>query len=111
MRAPVTRALPVLDAARPASAATRPCAISGSANGDSDGCSELSPRHAALLAAGWTRRFAAAPPRLEEMSRTYGEMGFAVLHEPLDDALLGGDCAGCAPARAGFRVIYTRKEP
>jgi hypothetical protein len=79
--------------------------------GDAAACTELSPRHHALEADGWTRRFAAAPPRLEEMSRTYAEIGLAVLHEPLDDSLLDAGCTGCAPARATFRVIYTRKEP
>jgi hypothetical protein len=74
-------------------------------------CTELSPRHDELLAGGWQRRFAAAPPRLGEMTDVYRSMRLAVLHEPLDNGLLGDGCAGCAPARAAFRVIYTREEP
>jgi hypothetical protein len=82
-----------------------PCAAPAGA------CTELSPRHADLEADGWVRRFAAGPPRLEEMTQVYRDMGLMVRHEPLDDGLLADACSGCAPARAGFRVIYTREQP
>ncbi|MFW6078632.1 MAG: hypothetical protein ACODAE_03370 [Gemmatimonadota bacterium] len=58
---------------------------------------------------GWTRRFVAAPPRLDEIVGLYRSMGREVRVEPLDEEDLREACAGCALALALFRVVYTRK--
>jgi hypothetical protein len=71
----------------------------------------VAARDAALVAAGWQRRFVAAPPRLQEMTELYSDLGLAVRHEPLDDTDLSDDCGGCILARTLFRIIYTRTIP
>ncbi|HEX6135907.1 MAG TPA: hypothetical protein VFZ24_18180 [Longimicrobiales bacterium] len=64
-----------------------------------------------LERAGWTRRFAAAPPRLDEMIELYRSLGLEVRLEPVDPATLDADCAGCFAAAAATRIIYTRGLP
>jgi hypothetical protein len=69
------------------------------------------PPPAALEAAGWMRRFAAAPPRLSEMVELYRTLGHEVHLEPLGQDEYGADCDDCAAARVAFRTIYTRRLP
>lgn len=82
------------------------------------------PAHApvGLDAEGWVRRFAAAPPRLDEMVELYRALGHEVRLEPLgrddrggtieptDDTAPPVGCAGCDAALAAFRTIYTRRQ-
>jgi hypothetical protein len=126
---PRSRPLPVLldHAGGPASAESTP---SGGACATGIGNAGLASRNAlrsALEAEGWTWRFAAASPRLEEMADLYRSLGHEVRLEPLgagesigaidpvDDAgptgapLGPADCTGCDEARAAFRTIYTRR--
>jgi hypothetical protein len=65
----------------------------------------------ALEREGWTRRFVAAPPRLQEMSELYAALGLEVRHEPLGEADLRVECGDCVLAQAVFRIIYTREMP
>jgi hypothetical protein len=58
---------------------------------------------------GWTRRFAAAPPRLDEMIALYRSLGLEVRDEPLDPRGPEPDCAGCIVAAGSSRVIFTRE--
>lgn len=58
---------------------------------------------------GWTRRFVAAPPRLDEMVALYGSLGFDVRVEPLDAGELDDDCADCLTGEAP-RIVYTRRQ-
>jgi hypothetical protein len=60
---------------------------------------------------GWTRRFAASPPRLHEMVELYRELGLEVRVEPLDAAAAAALCAGCETAAGATRMIYTRQKP
>lgn len=65
-------------------------------------------RDEALAADGWTRRFIGGPPRLAEMIELYRAIGHEVRTEPLKEADLEDQCAGCALALSLFRVVYTR---
>ncbi len=65
-------------------------------------------REQELLQAGWVRRFAAEPPRLDEMIQLYRSLGLEVCAEPLDQGDFADDCAGCVNAAAAARVIFTR---
>lgn len=66
-------------------------------------------RDAALAVDGWARRFIGGPPRLREMIELYEDLGQEVHTEPLHDADLEDDCAGCAVALSFFRIVYTRR--
>jgi hypothetical protein len=68
-------------------------------------------RDAELVRAGWSRRFTAAPPRLQEMAELYRSFGLEVHLEPLAGTDFTGDCAGCHAAAAAARTIYTREAP
>lgn len=60
---------------------------------------------------GWTRRFVAAAPRLEEVVELYESMGYEVRLEP---AAARGDGPGCVPCEPGFaesKIVYTRPRP
>lgn len=57
---------------------------------------------------GWTRRFVAAPPRLQEAVELYRELGLEVRLERPGPEDLAEVCEGCLAAAALFRVIYTR---
>lgn len=65
-------------------------------------------REAALLEAGWVRRFVAAPPRLEEVVGVYRSLGHEIRIEPLDVDGLDARCVGCGPGLAECRAVYTR---
>lgn len=65
-------------------------------------------RNAELGRDGWARRFIGSPPRLAEMIDLYRELGQEVHTEPLEDADLEHDCAGCTVALSLFRIVYTR---
>lgn len=66
---------------------------------------------AALLEAGWTRRFTALGRRLEEAAELYRQLGFEVLLEPADpeEQVSAGaeSCRQCF-VTAYARTIYTR---
>ena len=66
-------------------------------------------RDAALASEGWVRRFVASPPRLRESRDLYESMGLEVHLDPITEAELREECAGCALALGFFRVIYTRE--
>ncbi len=66
-------------------------------------------REGQLARAGWTRRFIAGPPRLEEAVELYETLGYEVRLEPVSSEELREECEGCALAPALFRVIYTRR--
>lgn len=66
-------------------------------------------REGASAREGWTRRFVAAPPRLEEAAALYRSMGYEVRLERVPLPELREDCAGCPLARGLLRVIYTRR--
>ena len=57
----------------------------------------------------WERRFAAAPPRLQEMVMLYESLGYEVRLEPITPAELPPSCDNCAVALALSRAIYTRR--
>lgn len=57
---------------------------------------------------GWTRRFVAAPPRLEEASALYRSLGLEVRLEKVEQSELPPGCDDCQAAILLFRVIYTR---
>ena len=57
----------------------------------------------------WERRFAAAPPRLQEMVTMYESLGYEVKLEPITAAELPPSCDNCAMALALSRAIYTRR--
>jgi len=63
---------------------------------------------AELLSDGWTRRFIAAPPRLQEAVALYESLGFEVHLEPMTPEELREECRDCGLAVYLFRVIYTR---
>lgn len=65
-------------------------------------------RETELMRDGWTRRFVAAPPRLEEMMALYRSLGLEVTDEPVDQTTLDADCSGCFTAAAASRIIFTR---
>jgi hypothetical protein len=60
---------------------------------------------------GWERRFAALPPRLDEMSELYRALGFEVRLEPVGRDELPEQCGECPTALALARVLYTRRRP
>jgi hypothetical protein len=66
-------------------------------------------REARLAAEGWTRRFAAAAPRVKEHVETYESLGLEVRLEPILPDELAPECGHCALALGLFRVIYTRR--
>lgn len=68
-------------------------------------------RDAALARAGWTRRFEAAPPRLDEVKALYESLGLEVLLDGVSPDELPEGCGGCSLAPALFRVVYTRRRP
>ncbi len=65
-------------------------------------------RDTELAREAWTRRFSAAPPRLQEFQGLYHSLGLEVLLDPLLPGELADECEGCAVALSLFRVIYTR---
>jgi hypothetical protein len=68
-------------------------------------------RDAALAAEGWTRRYMATMPRIEEGEELYRQLGFEVrLEHPVTDELRE-ECGDCRLALELFRVLYTRKAP
>jgi hypothetical protein len=67
------------------------------------------PREDELARDGWTRRFVAAPPRLDEMVALYRSLGLDVTLEPLDAREIDIDCAGCVSSGADARIIFTRE--
>jgi hypothetical protein len=71
----------------------------------------LSDRDADLVEHGWTRRFVAAPPRLQEVADLYRELGHEVRLEPVRQDELGSSCEDCALALSLFRTVYTREKP
>jgi hypothetical protein len=71
----------------------------------------VSAREAELEREGWVRRFAAPAERLPEAAALYASLGLEVRLEPLSSAAVQYECAGCAPALATQRVIYTRRLP
>ncbi len=75
--------------------------------------SEASQRDAAMLAAGWRRRFVATRARAEEMREQYEAMGFSVeLCDVAPELLNEGNpderCAGCCDALDQDVVVYTK---
>ena len=67
-----------------------------------------SPRDAELSTLGWTRRFSAGSPRLEEAVEQYQALGFEVLLEPVDTRP-GAGCTTCIAENPDLvKVIYTR---
>ncbi len=76
-----------------------------------DGGAPAGPELIALRRApptGWTRRFAAAPPRLQEMVTLYESLGYEIRLEPLGSEDTPPTCGDCTIASALARVIYTR---
>lgn len=65
-------------------------------------------REAGLTARGWTRRFVAAPPRLQEVAELYAALGYEVRFEQVDGEELADQCPSCALAARLLRVVYTR---
>jgi hypothetical protein len=67
---------------------------------------------------GWTMRFVAGEPRLNEAAALYRNSGFEVRFEPLPKGMQCGDCAGeetegvCSVCYDGFedqyKLIFTR---
>jgi hypothetical protein len=66
-------------------------------------------RDLALAREGWTRRFMAVGPRMEEAVLLYQQLGFEVLLEPPAAEDLREECGDCRLALDLFRVLYTRK--
>ncbi len=64
-----------------------------------------------LAGEGWTRRFIGGPPRLQEMTELYRELGKEVLLDPLQAEELHAGCEGCVLALSFFRAVYTRSRP
>ncbi len=70
---------------------------------------QKSPRDKELHEQGWTRKFAAAEPRLSEARNDYEELGFEVLLEPLDPCPQDPSCTTCLLEDSDLiKVIYTR---
>jgi len=70
-----------------------------------------SPRDKELIAAGWTRRFAASEPRRSEAVAEYRDLGFEVLVEPVDLCPADGTCTICLAENPDYvKVIYTRPQ-
>ena len=65
-------------------------------------------RDTRLAERGWTRRFTAASPRLEEMVTLYESTGHEVRIEPIEDAEVAAVCRACELARQAS-VVYTRR--
>ena len=63
-----------------------------------------------LAREGWTRRFVAAPPRLQEAASLYESLGYEVHLEPITREELQAECEDCHLAAQLFRVIYTRRK-
>ena len=70
----------------------------------------LSDRDADLIEHGWTRRFVAAPPRLQEVADLYRQLGHEVRLEPVRRDELGSSCEDCALALSAFRTVFTREK-
>jgi hypothetical protein len=71
---------------------------------------QRSPRHDALRAQGWERKFAASEPRLSEAREEYEALGFEVLLEPPESPAEGDECAACLQDDLNpVWVIYTRR--
>ena len=71
---------------------------------------QRSPRHDALRAQGWERKFAASEPRLSEAREEYAALGFEVLFEPAEAPAGDSDCAACLEDDLNpVWVIYTRR--
>jgi hypothetical protein len=69
-----------------------------------------SPPDAALMAAGWERRFVADPIRAREAAALYESLGFDVHAEPLKPTELGAQCEDCQLIVCHTYVtLYTRK--
>ncbi len=58
---------------------------------------------------GWKRQGSFDEPRLSEVCRLYGEIGFEVRLEPFvpDESLACSECMKASPGR--FMTVYTRK--
>jgi hypothetical protein len=71
----------------------------------------MTRREERLKADGWTRRGEASEPRLSETIALYKELGFEVLHKPLDDEEKDDGCRVCFNEDPSlYKVIYTRKK-
>lgn len=68
----------------------------------------ITERDAVLVREGWTRRFASAPPRLDEMVELYRSIGLEVLLEPVESDGLADECHGCALSLGPSKTIWTR---
>lgn len=65
-------------------------------------------RETALIREGWTRRFASAPPRLDEMVELYRSIGLEVRLEPIESDEPADECRGCAVTLGRSKTIWTR---
>jgi len=65
-------------------------------------------RETVLVREGWTRRFASAPPRLDEMVELYRSIGLEVHLEPVEPGGPADACRGCAVTLGPSRTIWTR---
>jgi hypothetical protein len=66
------------------------------------------PKEAELIEQGWTRRFVAAPARLNETVELYQSLGYEVHLEAQGAEELNDECRSCAVALGLYRVVYTR---
>lgn len=64
-------------------------------------------READLITQGWTRRFVAAPPRLQEVAELYAALGYEVRLEQVDGEELADQCRSCALAAGLLKIVYT----
>lgn len=62
-----------------------------------------------LARAGWTRRFVAGPPRLDEAVALYRSLGLEVRLERPEPVELAEACGDCRLALELFRILYTRR--
>lgn len=85
--------------------------LRASEGGSGSGPAGLRPgeRDRRLARAGWTRRFVAGPPRLEEAAELYRSLGLEVRLERPDPVELAEACGDCRLALELFRILYTRR--
>ncbi|MDX1622904.1 MAG: hypothetical protein R3199_02870 [Gemmatimonadota bacterium] len=69
------------------------------------------PGRSVLESRGWTFRFVAGPPRLDEVVALYEKMGYEVRLGTADSPVEEPGCATCAPGLDGSKAVYTRREP
>ncbi len=99
---PVVQPLPATGAAAPDAAGSSP----GSAGEGVVVGMEPDP---VRVEAGWTYRFTAAGARAEEMIRTYRDLGFEVVSDPVRTATDPAVCTVCYEDSSGpEKAIYTR---